>query len=103
MSQVTIDQAMQIALGHHQAGRLAEAEAIYRQVLAQFPRHPDALHYLGVLAYQLGHTADAIDLIGQAITSNPLVAEYHHNLGESYCMSRQWEQAIASFQRALEL
>ena len=50
MTPITIEQAMQIALGHHQAGRLAEAEAIYRQVLAQFPDHADALHLLGVLA-----------------------------------------------------
>ena len=34
MTQMTIDQALQIALGHHEAGRLAEAEGIYRQILA---------------------------------------------------------------------
>ena len=53
---MTIDQAMQIALEHHRAGRLAEAEAIYRQVLARCPDHADALHLLGVLAGQTGHT-----------------------------------------------
>ena len=43
---VTIDQAFQLALQHHQAGRLAEAEAIYRQILAVEPRHADVLHNL---------------------------------------------------------
>ncbi len=37
MTPMTIDQAMQVAFGHHQSGRLAEAEALYRQVLAAFP------------------------------------------------------------------
>ena len=38
------------ALGRHQAGRLDEAGALYRELLADQPDHPDALHYLGVLA-----------------------------------------------------
>src|SRR5438045_2558026 len=80
MSQLTIDQAMQIALGHHQAGRWAEAEAIYRQVLAQCPDHVGAMHLLGVLACQTGQTDAAIDLIRRAIAINPTAAECHHNL-----------------------
>ena len=44
-----IDQSLDSALVHHRAGRLREAEAIYRAILAQFPRQPDALHLLGEL------------------------------------------------------
>ena len=47
------------------------------------PDHADALHLLGVLAFQTGHIGAAIDLIGRAIAINPAVAEYHSNLGES--------------------
>ncbi len=43
MMPMTIDQAMQIAFEHHRAGRLAEAEAIYRQVLVHDPDHAHAL------------------------------------------------------------
>ncbi len=85
MTQGTVDQAMQIALGHHQAGRRAEAEAIYRQVLAEFPAHAGALHLLGVLAGQAGYTDSAIDLIGRAVAINADVPEYHSNLGEFSC------------------
>ena len=42
--------ALQAAIAQHQAGRLAEAEALYRRILAGFPRHPDALHFMGLLA-----------------------------------------------------
>jgi predicted O-linked N-acetylglucosamine transferase (SPINDLY family) len=100
---MTNEQAIQIALGHHQAGRLAEAEGIYRQVLAQVPDHADALHLLGVLACQAGHTEVAIELIGRAIAIDPQAPQYHHNLGEAYRRSGQTDEAIASFHRSLEL
>jgi hypothetical protein len=51
---VTIEQAIQIALASHQAGRLDEAERIYQQVLQAQPVHPDALHLLGLIACQGG-------------------------------------------------
>ena len=103
MTQNTVEQAIQMALAHLQAGRLSEAEEIYRQVLAQVPDHPEALHWLGVLAFQTGRTDAAIDLIGRAIAVNPAMAEYHSNLGVAYRAAVQWEQAIASFRRATEL
>jgi predicted O-linked N-acetylglucosamine transferase (SPINDLY family) len=103
MPSMTIENAIQIALGHHQAGRLAEAEAIYRQVLALDPEHADALHLLGTLACQAGRWDLAIELIGRAIAIDPLVARYHHNLGEAYRRSGQCDRAIASFRYALGL
>ena len=103
MAQAALQRAMQMAIEHHQGGRLAEAEGIYRQVLAQFPDHTDALHLLGVLAGQTGHTDIAIDLIGRAITINPAVAQYHSNLGEAYRRSSQLDAALVSLRRALEL
>lgn len=56
--QVTIDQALQLAIQHHQAGRLQEAEAIYRAILKAQPSHPMTNHNLGILAAQIGN-ADA--------------------------------------------
>ncbi len=103
MMPMTVGQALRTALGHHQAGRLAEAEALYRQVLAQSPDHADALHLLGILATQAGRPDMAIELIGRAVAVSPTVAEYHLNLGESYRRSGQWEPAIASVQRAIAL
>ena len=103
MNAISIEQAMQIALDHHNAGRLAQAEPIYRQILAQLPDHADSLHLLGVLECQAGHTAAAIDLIGRAITISHNVADYHSNLGESYRRAERWDEAIASFRRAISL
>jgi predicted O-linked N-acetylglucosamine transferase (SPINDLY family) len=100
---MTIEQALQTALGHHQAGRLAEAETLYRQVLARAPDHADALHLLGVLACQAGHWDAAIDLIGRAVARQPMVAAYHSNLGETYRKAGRLDEAAAAFHRALEL
>ena len=82
MPPMTLQQAFELALGHHQFGRLAEAETIYRQVLAAEPRQADALHMLGVLAHQMGRNDVAAELIGQAIAAAPGVADFHSNLGD---------------------
>ena len=50
------------ALSHHQAGRLAEAESLYRQICAIEPDHVDSLDYRGVLAGEIGRNDSAIAL-----------------------------------------
>src|SRR6266700_2851364 len=70
-----------LAVGHHQAGRLREAEQHYRQALAADPLHADSLHLLGVLAHQVGRSEIAVELIGKALTQNDRVPDYHYNIG----------------------
>ena len=55
MDQASIQQAMQRAVEHHRAGRLSEAEAIYRDVLVAQPQQADALYLLGLIAWQTDH------------------------------------------------
>ena len=100
MMPVTVAQAMRMALEHHRAGRLAEAETIYRQVLGGFPDHADALHLLGVLACQAGQPEVAIGLIGRAVAIDPDTAEYHLNLGEACRQAGRRDEAIASLRRS---
>ena len=59
------------ALVFHQAGRLSEAEGMYRQLLKDQPNHFDALHLLGVIHHQRGHHAEAVRHIDAALTINP--------------------------------
>ena len=79
MQHMTPAQALQIAVQHHQAGRLAEAEALYRKVLAQLPGNGDALHLLGVIALQTGGLDAALELIGKALEIRPNDAVFHVN------------------------
>ena len=103
MPPVTVGQAFELALQHHQSGRLAEGEALYRQILAVEPRHPDALHLLGVIAQQVGRHDVAVDLIRQAIGRNPDNPAMHSNLGAALRASGRLDEAIVAYRRALEL
>ncbi len=103
MAQLAIQHALDLALRHHQAGRLAEAEEIYRQVLAQQPDHPDAIYGLGMIALQVGHHDMAVDLIRRAISLKPDHAEAHFNLGNLLNDRGQHDEAIAAYRQAIAL
>ncbi|UCI09387.1 tetratricopeptide repeat-containing sulfotransferase family protein [Mesorhizobium sp. B1-1-8] len=72
---------MQRALQLHQAGRRQEAEGLYRQVLAQQPKHAAALHFLGLLLHQTGRSEEGLDLIEQSVTLQPNNADLLNNMG----------------------
>ncbi|MFQ5935082.1 MAG: tetratricopeptide repeat protein, partial [Acidiferrobacterales bacterium] len=91
------------ALAHHQAGRLEEAEALYREILAQQPDHADALHLLGVMALQSGQPKEAVALIERAIDIDGQVADYHNNLGEALRAQDKLEAAMRAYEKALAL
>lgn len=97
------DAALAQALRLHQAGRLVEAEGLYRQILDADPEHPGALHLLGVLAHQTGHHAAAAELIGHAVARAPRDAEAHVNLGTVLHALGRLDEAEAVFRRAADL
>jgi len=103
MAHVTLQQALQTALAHHQAGRLDAAERLYRHILAQQPRQPEALHLLGIIAQQTGRHAMAVDLIRQAIAVQPQAPEAYSNLGNALKDLGQLDAASAAFRQALAL
>src|SRR5262245_64721264 len=83
----------------HQAGRLSEAEGIYRNILAIDPKHVDSLHLLGVIALQFGRPDVAVELIGQAISVNKRNAEYHNNMGVALRESGRKDEAVEHFKQ----
>src|SRR4051812_35345565 len=70
-------------LAFHQQGKLADAERLYREALQQQPTHFDAMHLLGVAAYQSQQPDRAVDLIQRAIRLDRTVAAAHNNLGNA--------------------
>ncbi|MGD0768976.1 MAG: tetratricopeptide repeat protein [Tepidisphaeraceae bacterium] len=103
MAQLTIQQAFDLALQHHQAGRLRQAEQLYRQVLAQQSEHAGAMHFLGVIAHQVGRNDVAVELIRRAIALNPNHPEAHYNLGLALSEKGQLDEAIAAYRQAIAL
>ena len=96
-------ESFQQALAHHQAGRLPQAKAIYRQILSTEPNHPDALHYLGILALQVGKNEIAVELINKAISCRPDYIDAHINLGIAFKELDKLDEAVACYSRALAL
>jgi len=103
MASLTIPEAFERALQVHQSGRLADAEALYRQILAAEPEHPDALNLLGVVAHQCGRHEVAVELIRRAIGVAPSVPDFYSNLGVALTAQGRPVEAVAAYRRALEL
>lgn len=99
----TAEEALTIAIQHHQAGRLRAAEQIYRQVLSVDAKNADALHLLGVMASQAGQHEVAAGYIRQAIALNGRVAAYYNNLGVVYNNLGKRDEAASCYRRAISL
>ncbi len=97
-----IQNAIRIALEHHQTGHLSQAEAMYRQILQVAPNNPDALHFLGVIAYQTGKNDLAAELIGKAVLIKPTGLIYC-NLGLALHALGKFDAAIENFNHAISL
>ncbi len=102
MNSSLIPQAIQAALDHHQAGRLPQAEAILQQILQVEPNHPDALHFLGIIALQGGKKSVSVELISKAISINPTSLMYY-NLGLVLRAQGKLDAAAESYQQALRI
>jgi protein O-GlcNAc transferase len=98
-----ISEVARQAIAHHQAGRLGEAAALYRQILEVEPHHPDALHLLGVLAMQVGDNEGAAGLIAGAIRAHPSHPVYHFNLGVALQAQGKTDTAIEHYRQAVLL
>lgn len=102
MPAVSWAQMLAAAIQHHKAGRFAEAERLYRELLDGQPEHADALHLLGVLAHQTGRQALAIEMIERAIARNSAMPAFHNNLGNAFAAAEKWQDAEQAYRRAIE-
>jgi len=91
------------AVAMQQNGAHADAEEIYREILAVRPMHLDAIQLLGALALQTGRIAEGIELLKKAISINGRHAPLHSNLAYSYNAQRRFSEGLASANRALAL
>lgn len=91
------------AVAEHKAGRLPQAEAGYRKILAENPNHSDAIHMLGLLAHQTRNFQAAVQLIEQSLAMNPNNASAFSNLGEVKRNLGLLQDAERLCRRAIEL
>jgi tetratricopeptide (TPR) repeat protein len=103
VNQARLGQILAEGLAHHNAGRLPQAEAAYRQVLEADADHVDALHYMGVLALQVGKAHVAVQLMARAHQlqpKNPLILS---NLGAALRREGRNAEALVAYRQALAL
>jgi protein O-GlcNAc transferase len=100
---MTLQEQFESGRSHHHAGRLAEAGALYRQILAHQPDHAEALYMLGVLLEQTGQFDAGVELIRRAIRITPDNAEAYNFLGVALDKNKQIEEAIVVFRQAIRL
>lgn len=90
---------LQAAAAHHRAGRLVEAEGIYRQLRVAAPKHFDVLHLSGLLALQQGRSAEAVDLLSRAHAVDLKSAECELRLAIALLGVRRTAEAEAHLRR----
>ena len=81
------DRSIDTARGYYLQGRHAEAESLYRQLLARQPNALGGCEGLGVLAFQQGRVDEALAFFSRCVAIDPGSARVHANLGN--CSGRR--------------
>jgi tetratricopeptide (TPR) repeat protein len=91
--ELTIEQALQRAVENHKAGKLQDAEALYRAILQNQPKNPDANHNLGVIAVSLNKTEAALPLFKIALEANPNLGQFWLSYVDALIKEKQFDDA----------
>lgn len=94
---------LQKAVELHQNGALHEAEKLYRQILAAAPENADAWNLLGLVAQAKGLHEQAVECFEKAISYASQHFPLYFNLAVSFGAMHKNAEAIAAYQKALEL
>jgi predicted TPR repeat methyltransferase len=101
--EMSMPDALRMAVDMQQNMRIAEAALIYRAILNAAPDHPDALLYLGVLSHMAGERDAGEALVRRALAVDPTFVSAHVNLGNVLRQQRRNSEAESAYLRALEL
>jgi len=101
--QLSLAEALGLAMRLHQSGQIPQAEAAYEAILVAVPALPDALHFLGVLRFQQHRAEEGLALIRRALEIAPDYADAHNNLGNILKERGDRAGARAAYQRVIEL
>jgi protein O-GlcNAc transferase len=99
MSETLLRQAMQL----HQAGRLAEAEPLYRQAMATMPRDANLRCNLGTLLLGLGRVQEAVAAMDAALALAPGHVTALTNRGLALKALNRHEAALADLDTVVRL
>jgi predicted TPR repeat methyltransferase len=101
--EITVDQAVALAVDLMKQGRYRDASQICASMLELEPDNAAALHYSGILAHHRGDDAQALTLIRRSLERSPHQPDWYSNLGIVLQANGQFEAAIEAFRRAIAL
>ena len=101
--QKTLEQALQRAIEAHKAGKLQDAESLYRAILQAQPNHPDANHNLGIMAASLNQTEAALPLFKIALEANPNQGQFWLSYIDALIKEKQFENASSVLEQGKKL
>jgi tetratricopeptide (TPR) repeat protein len=101
-SNANTDSLLAMAVSHHQAGRLGEAEALYRQTLDLDPTNADALHLLGLVTLTRD-PVEATQLIAKALKKVPKNILFLSNLAKAQNAAGENSKAVNTLKRVIKL
>lgn len=100
---ITAEELLRRGIDRHRAGRVEEAEGLYRRALRLAPGHPDAENLLGVCARQKGDLKAALAHAARAVAAVPDSALFQANHGAALAEAGRLGEAIGALRRALAL
>jgi len=86
---------------HFQKGESAEAEACWRRILAERPRHVSARNKLAVIRMQYGEFERARELLDEGLRLLPLEVSFHYNMGLALYMASDYDGALVALDRVV--
>lgn len=86
----------------HQTGQLDEAAALYEQLLARFPDHPDTLQLRALIDVDQARYQDALMRFDRALKVQPTFAAAHANRAAALIGLERYDEAATSARRALD-
>jgi predicted TPR repeat methyltransferase len=97
------EEAMIQGIQQQEAGKLIQAEALYRQALDTEPQNLNALYRLAVVCQLQGRVPEAIDHYRQILQIQFDSAQVQNNLALAYASQGQFTEALACCQHAIRL
>ena len=101
--ELPIEEALELARGHHMIGNFVLAERTYHDVLRAAPDNATVNHLLGAMYYQLGNKEKAYHYMKRSIDIMPEEKQYWSNYGSVFYMDEAFDKAIECYDKALEL
>jgi tetratricopeptide (TPR) repeat protein len=98
-----LNQVLADAIGHHLAGRLPDAELLYRSILLAPSPHAQANFGLGLLCSAQGRVADAIAAYQRAIAIHPAYVDAYVNLAATMLAVGRPAEAVELCRQALAI